>query len=327
MMPVDANPFDFKADFALIAQARTVHDTATLNLSDYYTANQAPSWAVAELSPKKGSGGLVSPGVMVQVGDKTFVQPEEAGAVVQMKGVWRAVAKADASVPAGRDYAWIQPQRVRMRSLSPDDFYSPFISGGTVVFQWDASAPDDARFVATRMIFPAWQQDVADAIKSAPQLEAELAKIGGGRAALDTVDRLLASGNDVSSILAFRALLRVPDPEFVATHAETALKTTDVHKLSIITYLSLAASQEKDRARLLEVLKTTIDETTDANRLLAVAYGAFAVSVFDRRDREAVSGARNTVRVLRQRTLALHVAMQDKAPWSQIFMKMGLDDQ
>ncbi|MBN3787869.1 hypothetical protein [Burkholderia sp. Ac-20353] len=327
MMPVDATPFDFKADFALIAQARAVHDTATLNLSDYYTTARAPSWAVAEVSPKEGSGGLVFPGVTVQVGDKTFVQPADAGAVVQMKGVWRAAAKSDASIPAGGDYAWIRPRQIRTRIPSPDDFYSPFISGGTVVFQWDASAPDDARFIATRMIFPDWKQDVADAIKSAPQLETELAKISGGRAALDTVDRLLASGNDVSSILAFRALLRVPDPDFVATHAEAALKTTDVHKLSIIAYLCVAASQEKDRARLLDVLKTAIDDTTDANRLLAIAYGAFAVAVFDRRDQDAVKGASKTMRVLRQRTSALHVAMDETSPWSQIFRKMGLGDQ
>lgn len=323
MILADAVPPDFQVEYVVVAQARAVHDTATLKLPDY-RMSKGSGWAVAVVDPAKDSGTVQVPGAYIEANTGKYVQPDGAQSVVVMKGAWRALATADASVPGKGDYSWSEIPKQRVRVPKPEQFYSPFANGGTVVFQWEPTAQDGAKFGATRMIFPEWAQDAAETLRSAPGLEEKLAALTHAASTPSQAEGLLSEKNNLSSILALNALLRGPDSGGTVARMPALLDAADARKLSVLVYLCLAASAAGDRPQLVAEIKALIGETTDPARLAGIAYATYAVALFDPTDTSARDAAHDVLATLKQRTTALNVPMDAQSPWTLIFEKMGV---
>lgn len=324
MILADAVPPDVRVEYVLITEARAVHDTATLKLPDYQTSSNGSGWVVAVIEPAKDSGTVQVPGAYVEGETGKIVQPAGAQSVVVMKGAWRALAAADSSVPSRGDYSWSEVPKQRIRIPAPDDFYSPFKKGGTVIFQWEPSAEGKAQFGATRMIFPEWAQDAAETLKSAPGIEAKLAELTNAKNASTQAEGLLSGKNNLSSVLGLNALLQGPASGTLVAQMPTLLDAADPRKLSVLVYLCLAASGAGDRPPLVAAINTLIGETTDSNRLASVAYASYAVSLLDPKDASARDAAHDVLATLQLRTAALHVPMDAQSPWTLIFEKMRI---
>ncbi|PCE26122.1 hypothetical protein BWP39_16485 [Paraburkholderia acidicola] len=310
------------ADYVITTEARAVHDTATLKLSDYRASNGS-DWVVAAIEPASDSGTVQMPGAYINVDTGEIVQPADAHDVVVMKGAWRTLATADSSVPSRADYSWTEVPKQRIRIPTPDDFYSPFKEGGTVVFQWEPSAEGKAQFSATRMIFPEWAQDVAETLRSAPGIEGTLVELADAGKASTEADEITSAKNNLSSVLIWNALLHGSGSSTIVARMPALLETTDARKLSVLVYLCLAASAAADRPTLVTAVKTLIGETTDSTRLASIAYASYAVKLFDPTNASAQNAASSVLAQLKSRTTALHVRMDAHSPWTLIFEKTG----
>lgn len=322
MILADAVPPDYHFEHVVVGEARAVHDTATLKLPDYHSSKGA-AWVVAAIEPAKDSGTTEVPGAYIEADTGKYVQPAGAQGVVVMKGAWRALATADSSVPSKGDYSWSEIPKQRVRVPKPDQFYSPFANGGTVVFQWEPTAQGAAQFGVARMIFPEWAQDTAETLKSAPGIEEKLVALTNAPNASAQAESLLSAKNNLSSILALNALLRAPDSSKTVARMPALLDAADARKLSALVYLCLAASAVGDRPQLVTEIKALIGETTDPSRLAGIAYASYAVALFDPTDTSARNAASDVITTLRQRTAALNVPMDAQSPWTLIFEKMG----
>lgn len=321
MIFLDSLPPESHAEYALVYEARAVHDTATLRLSDYGIAAK-PAWIVTVVTPANGSGSATIPGAYIEAETGQFVTPERSDTVVVKKGAWQALDTADPLAPKTGNYSWTEPLDRVKRVVTPEDIYSPFSYGGTIVFRPEPKDYGARYFVSCRLLFPEWGRAAAEALKAAPQLMGSLTTASTDNTSWAMVEKLAADDNGVLATVAFRTLLQSPG-SFVAW-LPALLKATDVKKLSTFAYLSLAVSSAKDRAQRIMELGKLINETKEADRLLAIAYAAFAVNLFATQDTAAVSAANEILGKLRKRVEELHIPIQDHSPWFLIFKKSGL---
>lgn len=266
MLPYQVPPPQ-NAEIVLLHDSRAVHDTAAVSLAAYAGA----SWVVATVKPGPNSGKATTPGAYVR-GDtgQVVTPPERVQAVLIKEGTWQVVAGA--SIPGS--YRWTEPLEQK-RVLTPEDRYSPFIHGGTVLLR---PAPQIKRLDdlgPVTLLFSDWAQEVAPALafvqnrptvfgdKLGPWEERELTPLLSGH------NRLLA----VCALRSLQAAGRLP-PE-----AERVYLDRSAGQLaSIVMYLMLAgpgvtealAGQALDAAR----------STRDPARRSPLHLGAYAASIF-----------------------------------------------
>jgi hypothetical protein len=150
-------------------EVRAVQDTAFLELSDYGIPSR-PLWVVASVTPDKGSGSATVPGAHIDARTGQFVNPSGGAGVLVKKGQWHASATSDPSVARTGTYSWTEPLDPKTRMVTPEDVYSPFAYGGTIVFRPEPQAEGRQQFGACRMIFPEWQDAAAAALRAGPDL-------------------------------------------------------------------------------------------------------------------------------------------------------------
>ncbi|MBR8301933.1 hypothetical protein KDW49_14585 [Burkholderia dolosa] len=316
-MPIlNATPADLPPS-AVAAETRMVHDTATLKPSDYRAADGS-SWVIADIVPAPDSGAKVAGPTYFDTAKQQTVAVPDARRRYANRGTWHVVASSSPSVPATGRYDWLSlawlPINRRPLPQTPEHLYSPFIDGGTIVYRWQPAAPGGDQFGAVRMIFPAWKQQVAQVLRSADE-----------RSTRDTaspLDRLNQDANPMAAVLDFRDALRDEPADRIAARLPALLRAGDLHEVSAIVFLCVAASRDDDRARFVDTIERSIAAIDDDARLLAIAYGAFAAGrskpyPFD----DAAQKARidDLFTVLRQRTSALRVPIDEGSPWYAFF--------
>lgn len=297
---------------ALMHEARAVHDVATLQLSDY-RIQAGSSWIVATLAPAADSGAATIPGAYVEAETGQLVNVDQHEPVVMKQGRWQAQAAGDAQAPTQGRYAWTEPMDRPMRKLAPEDLYSPFAHGGTVLFQWRAS-DDGAPPRHAHLLFPEWAPYAAQALRASAHLSQTLAEVGAAAPARAEATQLVVGPNAVSATLAFRALLGAADG--FAAQAPALLEQAEPRRLSTFVYLGLTAAPATDRARWSQVLSRQVTQSTQPERLLAMAHGAYAAALFAS---EAQAHALALLDAIHTRVRALGIASGAGTPWQALF--------
>ncbi|MBP0717016.1 hypothetical protein ABXK61_27440 [Burkholderia sola] len=319
--PADAAPSP------VAAETRMVHDVATLKPSDYRSADGA-SWVISTITPAADSGANVTGKTYFDTAKGQTVPVPDARRRYANRGTWQVVASSSAAVPATGRYDWLTlawlPINRRPLPQTPEHLYSPFIRGGTIVYRWNPAAEDGEQFGNVRMIFPEWTQHVADALRSPPAAGPD-----GASSAPPALDRLKTDMNPMAAVLDFDEALREEPVGPIVARLPTLLRGKDLHELSAIVFLCLSAAREEDRPRLVETIDATIAGTDDRERLLAIAYGAFAAGrtqPLPFRDTTLNALVNDVFGALKQRTTALGVPVEQGSPWYEFFTAYRLGE-
>lgn len=303
------------------AETRMVHDVATLRPSDYRSAD-GTAWVIATITPAADSGAPVTGPTYFDTATRQTVAVPDARRRYANRGTWQVVATSSPAVPATGRYDWLTlawlPINRRPLPQTPEHLYSPFIHGGTIVYRWNPAAQGGEQFGNVRMIFPAWQQPVADVLRSAPDDAAQLA----ASAAAPALERVVHDDNPMLAVLDFGTALQEEPAERIAARLPALLRAHDLHEVSALVFLCIAEAREAERPRLVEAINGAIFSIDDGPRLLAIAYGAFAAG---RAKQRPFSDAAQTARIgdvfaaLKQRTTALGVPVGHGTPWDEFF--------
>ncbi|KVG68272.1 hypothetical protein ACRS8P_03980 [Burkholderia cenocepacia] len=312
------------------AETRMVHDTATLNPSDYRPADGSP-WVIADLAPAPDSGAAVSGDTYFDTAKQRTVPVPDARRRYANRGTWTLVASSSPSVPSTGRYDWLTlawPSAIR-RPIpnTPEHLYSPFIHGGTIVYRWHPSADGGEQFGAVRMIFPEWKQPVAEMLRSAAADDARTPS--SKRPHEPALDRAVHDTNPMAAVLDFGAALRDEPAERIVARLPALLRTHDAHETSAVVFLCLSAAREEDRQRFVEAIDASIADIDDPARLLAIAYGAFAADrLLPRplRDVAHIARINDIFAALKQRTTALGVPVAQGSPWYEFFTAYRLGE-
>lgn len=320
MTQADDRPATPSPDIAVLCRARAIHDMATLRTADYSPGGYG-RWVIALIRPDPGSGAATVPGAYVDGDTGALVNPTQADAVLVKKGQWETVGTSPTGSNRGR-YEWHEALDRRLRTLSPEDLYSPFVYGGTVVFTLTAPSEDGEPFGAARLLFPEWSRSVEDALNQAPQFE-RLLTAGIDRAGyFAEVNALLAGHNPLTATLAFRHLLLSPDATLPS--AAALLRTDDVRKLAVLIYLALSIPAAAHRAYWDEQITRLLRDTSSPERLLAIGHAAFAVSLFQTGHPSAFASAQTLTRALLGHVRALQIDIERDPAWRRIFNAVTL---
>jgi len=303
------------------AETRMVHDVATLQPADYRSADGS-SWVIATITPAADSGANVTGTTYFDTARQQTVAVPDARRRYANRGTWQVVASSSPSVPATGRYDWLTlawlPINRRPLPQTPEHLYSPFIHGGTIVYRWNPAAQGGEQFGNVRMIFPEWQQQVADVLRSASGNDAQAAA-GSPASALD---RVTQDGNPMAAVLDFGAALREEPADRIAARLPALLRANDLHEVSAIVFQCIAASREGDRPRFVETINGSIVSIDDRARLLAIAYGAFAAGKAKPRpfgDAAQTARINDVFTALKQRTSALGIPVGQGSPWYEFF--------
>jgi hypothetical protein len=188
--------------------------------------------------------------------------------------------------------------------LTAEDHYSPFVGGGTILFQPAPGSKGIEQFGPVCLLFDEWGELVVptfDFTQQHPELFAETALLPQHLALLKEV---LVGKNELLAALALRQLsvsknLTVP---LVREH----LARPEPHLAAILTYLVLTAPTSDDKAgSLVQAIIGVVDESRELAELRSIGLGAFAAGLFTSRDPEAVADIKRVLAALRDRTKAL----------------------
>ncbi|WP_322044142.1 hypothetical protein [Paraburkholderia sp. J67] len=323
MAPVDALPIDNRIEMVIGRQTRTVHDSALFRLADY-SPSSGDGWVVAAVEPAPGSGASYVPGAKIDGATGEYVEPAGSQPMVRMKGAWRVIEAADASLPPSTPYDWSKPLQHRVSVKEPDSGYPLFKAGGTAVFEWEPGAQGEQQFGAVRMIFPEWARDAAQLLQSAATTDAAIAALEKAGPASAQADALLASPNGLTATIALRTLLHSDSPQALVARMPALLRDSDARRLGVFVYSCLMESDPAIRELLVPVIRSEIESTTDANRLGPIAYAAYAASNDGRFDPDKRQAAIDIVTDVQRRSAALHVPVNATAPWTLIFEWLGV---
>lgn len=280
------------ANVSLVHDARAVHDTATLLFRDFAAAGK-PSWTLAVVTPAADSGAATIPGAEIDEKTGTVVHRSGAQASVKKAGTWKAISAAPSAEHRGGTYSWVQPMEFHQRGTTPEDYYSPFADGGTIVFRYQPGAAGEDQFHSVRLVFPDWGFDVTAAsnfveghpglLENGEQLAPEITRL---RQLLDDKNKLLV-------VEAFRELAEGAhlDPNLALEHLTRAEAPLD----AILSYLMLS-SRDDDLA---EKVNATIYATRDEKKLQSIALGAYSALLFRSQDPRILARSKTALQHVR----------------------------
>lgn len=261
----------------LMHDARAVRDIAAFSPTAYLSPG--PPWIAATITPGPYSGKATTPGAFIRSDTGQMMVPPQSGTVLMKQGVWQAVA----GVQGGAAYAWNEPLAQKTK-LTPEDRYSPFVSGGTVVFRPAPEVKALADLGPVTLLFSDWAQNVSPALalfQSNPGLFS-----GADPAAQRQLLGLLSRDNRLLAAMALRALQG--SPALTAENERIYLTQASGHFAAVVLYLMLAGPAAGD-ALASEAIKAAAS-ARDPGQLRSLALGAFAASIFG--DAESLPRAR-----------------------------------
>lgn len=246
-------------------EVRAAHDAAIWQRDRYVTHDNTGNWLIIQIEPKADSGAATIPGGHIDISTGELKVPEGAQTSIVKSGRWR---RLDGTVPtAAAQYHWFEPMVEGKRRLDPEDVYSPFVHGGTLLFAPDKHADGIAQFAAPVLLFDDWTGAVSQALATKLPSEARMAEpspqIQGG------LPRARASANPLVSIWAWRHSLKL-DPD--RTWADLGMFSG--HLLVVHTRLLLDVGGGVSANEAMQA----VEATNDLSRLEAMALGAFSAA-------------------------------------------------
>jgi hypothetical protein len=305
-------------DYRLIHDARAVHDTALLHLQDF-EIDGTPSWIVATITQGPKSGSATIPDAYIKAETGTIVTPKTSGLVLIKEGVWKTIASAG-KAPVQDNYSWIESVQEK-RILQPEDFYSPFTHGGTIVFRLSPGVAEIGQFGTVRLIFPSWARYVAPAFILMGREPALTGTRPVGPSELLLLTQLLSQDNQLVAALAFREL--VASGRMTRKRAENQLGRVQGNLGAISSYIALTTRQAS-RQQLVKAVAQVARTTRDPAQLRFIALAAFAAGLFRVDDSEALAASKLVLSVVRSRLRELQIAVEKDEYLSAIFSKTGV---
>ena len=306
-------------EVVLLHDARAVHDTARIRLKDFANDGQ-PTWVVAKMTPGPRSGSATIPGAAINAQTGALVVPENARPVLVKEGSWlRRAAFPPDVVPAGNTYAWSEPLNQPKRRLEAEDYYSPFIHGGIVLFRPAAGRNGLDWFGPIYLLLSDWDREVVATLALSTHDRSLIENETPDPAKVSHLAGLMASDNPLSATIAFRSLASSGNisPEL----AGKQLTRADHHLAAIFSYLSLVAPDNKEGDALVEGVRDSIQAAREVEPIRQVSLGAFSASLFQSNDRVITARARSVLIASRQRLAQLGVTLTNERTLALIFEK------
>lgn len=299
--------------------ARAIHDTASLRLSEFEIEGHTV-WILAKVLPSERSGSATVPGASFNARTGQLETPENVRTVVIKEGSWQAIATSPNQAREG-NYNWTEPLAQRQRGSAPEDFYSPFALGGAILFRPALGQRGIAQFGSVCLLFMTWAQYAQPALDFAQQHPGLL----DGAAPADAAQfkQLVAGPNELLAALAYRQLLLAGGlaQDDVREHLAGAKQYLD----AVIAYLILTNSGAPSKGPpLAEALDSVIRKSQSLDKLRAISLGAFAASLFHSNDPRVTSPSKRVVETVRLRIKELGLRPQDDPYLLYLLSKMDL---
>jgi len=308
-----------QVEFTVLHDARAVHDAASLCLDDYEPSGR-PSWILATVSPDAQSGSATVPGGYFEADTGKLVVPSGAQTSLIKSGNWSAIASAPLGAhPSHHAYSWYEPL-VRKRTLLVEDHYSPFVHGGTVLFQPHLAKTDLEQFGAACLIFPDWAAKVPAAF-AFHEANPHLLDPGPQTAAVAKLVQLVSDPNPLLAVVAFRNLLALglAQPDWVRAQ----LVRVSGPLGAVFGYLTIViAGPNVSRPFANETLQ--VIDTAAEPTLRALVLGSFAAALLPTGNPAIEVRARSVLGKAKQRLGAAGVVVAKDPQLSLMFDRAGV---
>jgi hypothetical protein len=321
MVLIDALPVTQQIEFAVLHDARIAHDTATINFTEYEKDGEQ-SWVVAIVTPDEDSGSATIQGGYINAESGDVVVPQDAESVVIKKGKWQKVITAAQNLRDAGEYSWSEPLEQEKRFLIPEDYYSPFAYGGTMIFMPTPDAEGIEQFGPVRMIFPDWVDYVQPAFKLYSQGENILFQSIKTKEELEKAKQYLESDNALIATTAFRELIR--SQKIDAQTAATYLIKTAGRRRSVFAHIMLSNYDPEKNDNWAGIVGSVIQGMQKSAQIRNVALGAFAIALFQS-DSQLVSEARAVLISARDKARQLGVTKEQDPKLFLMFEKMDIE--
>ena len=259
--------------------ARATHDMAALYFSDLLN-HGTPQWIAARIMPAANSGFVTIPG-------NNFDNP----AVLMKQGTWTAVASSRPQPPGAEAYSVAQPFREVRRSRTEEDYYSPFIKGGTVILRAERLSTALQESDRVYLTFDDWASDLMEAMSFAARHSSSLQTMPE-----PDLMTLLSTSNPLLQIEAFRELVGRQNvlPESVEKH----LSSASLHLAAVFTHILLSERKDVDWGPRLAKLVGNVNSDTTCS---GIALGAYAAKQFFSNETRTVRAADSVLSAARSR--------------------------
>jgi hypothetical protein len=256
---------DAEMEHSIHYEVRAAHDIAMWQRGNYAVPNGTQNWMVVRVEPAAGSGSATVPGGYINAETGELEMPAGAQTVIVKSGRWRRLDGTTAEA-AGK-YHWFESQIEDKRRMDPEDVYSPFEHGGTLLFAPNWEADGIQQFEAPVLLFEEWAAAAQQAI--ATNLPSENGMLEPPPQLLNALPRLRVSPNPLVAAWAWRySLTRDPD----GTQAD--LDSASGRVLTVRTRLLLDIGSELSVQRVVQAVRGT----HDLSRLEAMAAGALSAA-------------------------------------------------
>jgi len=311
-----------KAATSLLHDARAVHDVASLQFASYQFDGH-PVWVLAVVTPRPDSGAARVPGSFTDVKTGRTVTPAGASTVVVKDGTWKVLASVGKGhKPLTNEYAWSEPFGPK-QTLTAEDYYSPFVSGGIILFRPVSGASGVDQFGPVCLLFQDWEPYVRPAFDFAEQHPSLFLD---GKPALDNTAQpteLLSGPNELLTVWAFRQLLL--SGQMSTDRARQRLADSSGYLAAILTYLLLTAPmlEGKTRPAAQEIL-AVIERSPELAKVQSVSLGCFAAGLIDSSNPDTLSMAQKVLTGIRRRLKGLGPSAEGDRYLGLIFEKMAI---
>lgn len=313
-------------EYDLLHDARAVHDTASLHFADFETG-QVPSWVLATVTPGPNSGSATVPGASIKAETGELVVPQGAKAVLLKEGTWKtSVSASGHGRLATGTYSWSEPLEQDKRILPPEDFYSPFVHGGTILFQPTPGKSGIDQFGPVHLLFQEWGQYVAAAsvfVKNHQQLFEADSKTGP--AETNQLTAMLSNENKLIVTLAFRRLIEIEriTPDLAAKQ----LANTKEHLRAILTYMMITDQKPSTDEPFVQVISSCLNSATNVDTIRPIAHGAFSAGLLHSADDGILSRSKTVLKQTKRRLKELGTPIEKDPHLILIFKMMDTDQR
>lgn len=266
------------ATILLLHDARAVHDTASIRHRDYMLQG-TPAWIAADILPGARSGSGTIPGASMD-GTGKLRNPNNAAPEMLKEGKWKAVSNSShAQAAASGEYAWSEEAGQAKRTPDPEDYYSPFVNGGTVIFKPVAGATGIDQFGSVHLLFDGWGKFVGPAFEYLGTHPEAFSESDLTPAVATQLAEVLRGKNPLLALLAFRHLQEAG--KLKATEVDELMNSSSADLVAGICYLLLATpSLDERKLPLTEVISSHIKLVSDVAALRPIGLAAYSVQLF-----------------------------------------------
>lgn len=256
---------DTHMEQAIYYEVRATHDVAIWQRDWYVRQDGTANWLIVRVEPAAKSGSATIPGGYIDAESGELKVPAGAQTSIVKSGSWR---RLDGTAPVAiGEYHWFEPMVENKRRLEPEDIYSPFVHGGTLLFKPEKDAKGIEQFGAPVLLFEDWAVAAPQAI--ATNMPSESTMVTPPATLWGELANARSYPNPLVATWAWRHSLKL-SPEAIPAE----LNLVSGHMLAVRTRLLLDGGSEVSTREVTQA----VSSTNDLSRLEAMALGAFSAA-------------------------------------------------